>query len=97
MEVPSSAPATDPVISVPAPAPHIIASNLQDLDPRLQMIEVPRRHNTHPGHGPTRRTERGVDDVSSRAIARITKKLADVSDSLVLFQYDLIRRADGFF
>ena len=43
--------------------------------PEVERVSVPRRSHTHLGHGPIRRQE----DLTTRAIARITRKLADVS------------------
>lgn len=43
--------------------------------PQLEMYSSgPRRHNTHLGHGSTSR-----DDLTSRALSRITRRLSDVS------------------
>ena len=46
--------------------------------PEVERVNVPRRNHTHLGHGPFRRP----DDLRSRAIARISKKLADVGYDL---------------
>ena len=46
--------------------------------PEVERVNVPRRNHTHLGHGPFRRPE----DLRTRAIARITRKLADVGYDL---------------
>jgi hypothetical protein len=46
--------------------------------PEVEKVSVPRRSHTHLGHGPFRHQE----GLTTRAIARITKKLADVGYGL---------------
>ena len=46
--------------------------------PEVERVSVPRRSHTHLGHGPFRRQE----DLTTRAVARITRKLADVGYGL---------------
>lgn len=46
--------------------------------PEVERVNVPRRNHTHLGHGPFRREE----DLTTRAKARITRKLADVGYGL---------------
>ena len=48
------------------------------MDPVVEKVSVPRRSHTHLGHGPFQRPE----DSTTRAIARITRKLADVGYGL---------------
>jgi hypothetical protein len=45
--------------------------------PEVERVSVPRRSHTHLGHGPFRQ-----EDLTTRAIARITKKLVDVGYGL---------------
>lgn len=61
-----------------------IISNAWGKYPQLEMFSVPRRSNTHPGHG-LRRPERKSEDLNARAQARIAKRLADVSLSFFPF------------
>jgi hypothetical protein len=57
-----------------------IVSNARGPYPQLEMFSVPRRHNTHPGHGSShKRGEKTPEDLTARALSRITKRLADVS------------------
>ena len=53
-----------------------LSTQFQGMHPKLEGASVPRRSNTHLGHGPFRHFK--VDDLTTRAIARITKKLSDV-------------------
>jgi hypothetical protein len=46
--------------------------------PDVERVGVPRRSHTHLGHGPFQRPE----DLTTRAITRITRKLADVGYGL---------------
>lgn len=59
--------------------PETSSIQFQGMYPELERAGVPRRSHTHLGHGPFRRFDRMTEDVTARAIARITKKLADVS------------------
>jgi hypothetical protein len=52
------------------------------MHPKLEGASVPRRSHTHLGHGPFRHFK--MDDLTTRAIARITKKLSDVGYLLIL-------------
>lgn len=65
--------------SVPE-VPVQIVSNARGPYPQLEMFSVPRRHNTHLGHGSShKRGEKTSEDLTARALSRITKRLADVS------------------
>ena len=46
--------------------------------PEVERVSVPRRWHTHSGHGESRQ-----EDLTTRAVARITKKLVDVGYSSV--------------
>jgi hypothetical protein len=51
---------------------------LPSMYPEVERVSVPRRTHTHVGHGAFRREE----DLTTRAIARITRKLVDVGYGL---------------
>jgi len=53
----------------------------QDVYPEVERLNVPRRSNTHLGHGPFRHLDRKPEDLTSRVIIRITKKLSDMGFS----------------
>ncbi len=53
---------------------------------------VPKRSNTHPGHGFSRKPENMI----VRTRNQITKKLADVSFSWLYLHFDMYFIADGF-
>ncbi|KAJ3503253.1 hypothetical protein NLJ89_g8513 [Agrocybe chaxingu] len=57
-----------------------IVSNAWGPYPQYEIQSIPRRSNTHPGHG-LRRTERKSEDLYSRSLSRITKRLADMGFS----------------
>lgn len=76
-----------PVLSTSSPlgdnsAPEVpvqIISNARGPYPQLEMFSVPRRHNTHLGHGSShKRGEKTSEDLTARALSRITKRLADM-------------------
>ena len=70
-----------PVAETENPRVHETSSiQFQGTYPELERVGVPRRSNTHLGHGPFRHFDNTkMEDLRTRAIARITKKLADVS------------------
>jgi len=57
-----------------------------------KMHNVPKRSNTHTGHGLGRKPETMI----ARTRNRITKKLADVSFALLYLHLDMYFIADGF-
>lgn len=64
-----------------------IASNARHGFPRFDIVNVtgstPHRHNTHLGHFP-RRHERPTEDLFTRAVNRISRRLADVSEMMLV-------------
>jgi Wiskott-Aldrich syndrome protein len=60
--------------------PETSSIQFQGMYPELERVGVPRRSHTHLGHGPFRHLDR-TEDLTARAIARITKKLADMGFS----------------
>lgn len=89
-----------PVAPPKAPIVTQIVSNAHGPYPQVEMVSVPRRHNTHPGHGTSSRrpVQEGVaDTLASRALNRISRRLGDVRMMLLLFELsftdDLV---DGF-
>jgi hypothetical protein len=71
-----------------------VAANARHGFPRFDIVNVtettPQRHNTHLGHFP-RRHERPAEDLFTRAVNRISKRLADVS---VMSHFNYGRSAD---
>jgi len=53
----------------------------QGMYPELERVSVPRRSNTHLGHGSFRLLDTKMEDLTTRAVARITKKLSDMGFS----------------
>ena len=48
--------------------------------PEFERVDVPRRSHTHLGHEPSRQLDR--NDLMTRAMGRIAKKLSDVGCDL---------------
>jgi len=69
--------------SMPSQNTGITASIPRHGFPGFEIVNItgstPQRHNTHHGHFP-RRHERSVEDLFTRAVNRISRRLADVSD-----------------
>ncbi|KAF8167606.1 hypothetical protein B0H34DRAFT_670012 [Crassisporium funariophilum] len=62
----------------PPPVTPLLVSNAWGSYPELEMISVPKRSNTHIGHGSLRRVERKPEDLTVRALSRIARKLSDM-------------------
>lgn len=60
----------------PAPAAQVI-SNARGPYPQIEMVSVPRRHNTYSGPS-TRRNFSGPEGVEVRSMQRVTRRLADM-------------------
>ena len=50
----------------------------QNMYPGVERVDVPRRSNTHLGHGPFQHLDKEPEDLTIRAMIRIAKKLSDV-------------------
>jgi hypothetical protein len=69
-----------PVAQAGRPREHERSSVQYQVYPELERVNVPRRSNTHLGHGSFRNFDTNREDLTSRAVARITKKLSDVGN-----------------
>jgi Wiskott-Aldrich syndrome protein len=49
--------------------------------PEVERVGVPRRSHTHLGHGPSRHLDKNLEDLTTRAMSRIAKKLSDMGFS----------------
>jgi len=55
-----------------------LSIQFQNTNPGVERVGVPRRNNTHLGHGPFRHHDKKPEDLTTRAMIRIAKKLSDV-------------------
>ena len=60
----------------------VLPNEFQDVYPEVERVNVPRRSNTHVGHGPFRHFDKKPEDLTTRVMNRIAKKLSDVSSDL---------------